>query len=137
MDIIKYRRYIVTCAEYCCVTTDEPIKWSSVTKLIRKGHAYYLNDHKIVIGYQITNPTVKYKVFIPGFSLYAECHLHGIRDYIRKFMKFDVAVIRMRLYIKEIDEISKKIFKNGRELPQVILEIIGLYCYDPFLLLKK
>ncbi len=134
MDIIKYRRYIVTSAEYCCVTTDEPIKWRSVRKLIRKGHAYYLNDHKIVIGYQITNSTVKYKVFIPAFSLYAECHLHGIRNYVRIYMKFYVALIRMRLYIKEIDKISKKILNNGRVLPEAILEIIGLYSYDPKLL---
>ena len=134
MDIIKYRRYIVTSAEYCCVTTDEPIKWSSVRKLIRNGHAYYLNDHNIVIGYQITNPTVNYKVFIPAFSLYHECHFTRVRDYIRIYMKFYVALIRMRLYIKEIDKISKKILKNGRVLPEEILEIIGLYSYDPKLL---
>ena len=124
-----------TCAaKYYCIASDDP-RWPSATKSIRKGHAYYLNDHKIVIGYQITNPTVNYKVFVPAFSLYYECYLDGIRDYVRKYVRFNVAAIRMRLYIKRIDKISKKILKNGRLLPQVILSMIGLYFYDPKLLL--
>ena len=51
------------------------------------------------------------------------------------FAKFTVATFRMKLYMKEMDEISKKVLK--KPFPMVLLHIIGLYCYDPFLLVKR
>jgi len=145
MDVIKYRYYIVCDAKYCCIATGETIKWWPwpVRKMVRKGysvagalHAYY--KHKVVVGYHITNSSVPYKVFLPAFSSYRESFLSRIRNDINKFAKFNVAIIRMKLYMKEIDKISQQILRKSliTFLPEAILNMIGLYCYDPFLLLK-
>ena len=115
------------------VTSSNSVKTSMV--LVRKGHAYYLNEHKVVVGYQIANSTVPYTVFLPVFSFYRESFLSKIRNGINKFAKFTVATFRMKLYMKEMDEISKKVLK--KPFPMVLLHIIGLYCYDPFLLVKR
>ena len=129
MDVIKYRHYVVSDAKYCCIACNKG------DVLVRKGHAYYLNKHKVVVGYQIANSTVPYTVFLPVFSFYRESFLSKIRNGINKFAKFTVATFRMKLYMKEMDEISKKVLK--KPFPMVLLHIIGLYCYDPFLLVKR
>lgn len=133
MDVIKYRHYIVSGAEYCCISTGEVFKWGWPWRHrleVRKGHAYYLTKKKVVVGYQITNSTVSYKVFLPAFSSNRESFLSNIRNYINKFAKFHVATFRMKLHMKVIDTISHK------SLPEGVLNMIGLYCYDPFLLSK-
>ena len=139
MDVIKYRRYVISGAKYCCIkyihlATDEVIKgWSR--EMVRTGQAYYLTSDKVVVGYQLTNSTVPYKVFLPVFSSCRERFLSRIRNEINKFAKFNVAIFRMKLYMKEIDKISRIIFrKSMSSLPEAIVNIIGLYCYDPFLL---
>ena len=71
-----------------------------------------------------------YKVFLPVFSFYRESFLSKIRDGINKFAKFTVATFRMKPYMKEMDEISKSIEET---VSMVLLHIIGLYCYDPFI----
>ena len=46
MDVIKYRHYVVSDAKYSCIACNKG------DVLVRKGHAYYLNEHKFIVGYQ-------------------------------------------------------------------------------------
>jgi len=129
MDIIKYRRYVVSGAKDCII--HKPYRSTFLRELVRTGQGYYLSIDKVVVGYQVTNSTVSYKVFLPIFSSRRERVLSRINDEINKFAKFYVALFRMKLYIKEVDKISLKILRYS--LPAVVLKMIGLYCYDPFL----
>lgn len=133
MDICKYKKYTVKDATIICIDCN---KYPFASEMVRRGYAYYSTDQKVAIGYEIVNNTVPYKVFLPFFLYHREICLRKVRHHIRTFVKFDIAIIRMKMYIKEIDDISKQILihccSRWKELPMVILNLIGQYCYDNF-----